>query len=274
MIFITRYILKKNSIYNKKKMFIISSALIIISFIGVNFIKESATAFFKIATALEIDMANPMSIIPFSNIDIPKVEKKNIKKGIDVSKYQGKIDWNLVSNDNIEFAMIRLGFRGYETGKVKYDEYFENNMQGALNNNIEVGCYFSSTAITKKEIEEEVNIILKSIKEYNVTMPIAIAWRQERTPESRAFNVTQEDATNLIYYFCRLVKEAGYEPLIYGDQKWFDDFSYNLKYSIWVGYYDKRGKVNINKIKMWQYTNTGKIQGITTNIDINYYFSD
>lgn len=199
-------------------------------------------------------------------------EHRKKEKGIDISKYQEDIDWDLVAKDNIDYAMIRLGYRGYETGKINYDSYFKKNMKGALSNGIKVGCYFGSTAISKSEIKAEVEFILKNVKNYNITMPLAIAWRQDKSPDSRAADISNKKAKVLLNYYCKLIADAGYKPLIYLTKDWLDDLEYNFDYPLWINTNGKKKKPNVSNLLIWQYTDSGKVSGVSGKADLNYCY--
>lgn len=199
-------------------------------------------------------------------------EHRKKEKGIDISKYQEDINWKLVAKDNIDYAMIRLGYRGYETGNINRDNYFENNMKGALSNGVKVGCYFGSTAISKAEIKEEVKFILKNVKDYDITMPLAIAWRQDKSPDSRVFGISNEKAKILLNYYCKLIADAGYKPLIYLTIDWFDDLKYNFDYPLWINTNGKMKKPNVSNLMIWQYTDSGKVSGVSGKADLNYCY--
>ena len=119
-------------------------------------------------------------------------------KGIDVSKHQGNIDWTKVAADGVEFAFIRVGLRGYGTeGKLVEDEYFEQNIKGALQAGIKVGVYFYSQAITDAELLEEANLVLEKIKPYNVELPIVYDVEKVSGGKGRANDLSVEDRTRL-----------------------------------------------------------------------------
>ena len=133
--------------------------------------------------------------------------------GIDVSFYQGEIDWQAVADSGIEFAMIRCGYRGSETGAIVVDEQFENNMQGALDAGLDVGVYFFSQSTGAIEAAEEANFVLELIKDYDVTMPVAFDW--EPLEGSRAEDINRDELTASAVVLCEMVKDAGYTPCVY-----------------------------------------------------------
>ena len=123
-------------------------------------------------------------------------------KGIDVSKHQGNIDWTKVAADGVEFAFIRVGLRGYGTeGKLVEDEYFEQNVKGALQAGIKVGVYFYSQAITDEELLEEANLVLEKVKPYNIELPIVFDVEKVSGGKGRANELSVEERTPLSFVF-------------------------------------------------------------------------
>lgn len=163
-------------------------------------------------------------------------------KGIDVSKHQGNIDWTKVAADGVEFAFIRVGLRGYGTeGKLVEDEYFEQNVKGALQAGIKVGVYFYSQAITDEELLEEANLVLEKVKPYN----IELAHRLRRGKSQRAARPCQrlsvEERTRLTALFCQTIQDAGYKPMIYHNMEMGTlmlDLGQLEQYDKWFAYYN------------------------------------
>ena len=203
------------------------------------------------------------------------------KKGIDVSKYQGNIDWYKVKQDGIDFTIIRAGYRGYgSAGTLVTDPYFSTNIKNALKNNLEVGVYFFTQAINEQEALQEANYVLNLVKNYNITYPIAIDTEDVSNAVGRADNLTKENRTKIIKAFCKRVKEAGYQPMIYANKWWINeqlDINQLSEYKIWLAHYtgasqndpfskpsDYQGKYDI-----WQYTDKGIVNGITGYTDMN-----
>jgi GH25 family lysozyme M1 (1,4-beta-N-acetylmuramidase) len=194
------------------------------------------------------------------------------KIGVDVSKYQEEIDWEEVKESGIEFAIIRLGFRGYgESGKLVEDEYFKSNIEGALDAGLEVGVYFFSQAISKEEALEEAEFVLGKIKDYEITCPVVFDTEEIKNDEARTDNLTNEEFTSNCIAFCDIIEEAGYKPMIYANMKWM---AYTLelekltKYEKWYADYEAFPQ-NPYEISMWQYTETGSVAGIEGNVDLN-----
>ncbi len=194
-------------------------------------------------------------------------------KGIDVSKYQGEIDWNKVKADGVEYAMIRIGYRGYGTGKIVTDEQAITNIKNATKAGIKVGVYFFSQAINEKEAKEEAEYIVDIIKDYKIEYPIVFDMEEIAGDTSRTDNLTKEQKTDIAIAFCERVKEAEYTPMIYANIKWFAshfDLERIEGYDKWFAYYDDTLYFPY-KIKMWQYTDSGKVDGIAGNVDLNIY---
>lgn len=217
-------------------------------------------------------------------VEEPHVNNK-AKKGIDVSVYQGKIDWSKAKN-SIDFVMIRAGFRGYgvssdgTNGKLVTDSNFRTNINGALNNGIDVGVYFFSQAINEQEAIQEANYVLNLIKGYNVTYPIAIDTEDVPNAVGRADNLTTEQRTKVVAAFCNRIKQAGYEPMIYANKWWLNeqlDMNKLSNYAVWLAHYTGATQDNPfakpsdykGKYIMWQYTDKATINGIIGNVDAN-----
>lgn len=195
-------------------------------------------------------------------------------KGIDVSKYQDKIDWEEVASDEVEYAFIRLGIRGYTEGEIIEDETFEDNIKGALKNDIDVGIYFFTQALSEEEAEEEAAYVIESIAPYQVKYPIVLDVEAVTNTEARGNDLTSEERTKYCIAFCEKIKEAGYTPMIYGNLKTFT-LLLNMKeledYDKWFAYYDESYYFPYD-FKIWQYTNKGKVAGIKGDVDLNISF--
>ncbi|NMA94275.1 MAG: hypothetical protein GX975_06400, partial [Clostridiales bacterium] len=147
-------------------------------------------------------------------------ETKSIK-GIDVSRYQGEIDWEKVAGDGVEFVFVRLGYRGYETGKIVVDERFEENVKGAIENGIHTGVYFVTQAVNVAEAVEEAQFVIEVIKDYDITWPIVLDIEDAASATARTAEMTQEQRTDCAVAFCETVRESGYTPMLYCNIRWF-----------------------------------------------------
>lgn len=194
------------------------------------------------------------------------------RKGIDVSKYQKKIDWAKVKADGVEYAFIRVGCRGYGSkGTLIWDETFHQNVKGALAQGIQVGAYFFSQAITVEEALEEAELVIKELKDYNITYPVAMDIERVQNDKARQDTLSKEARTEICIAFCERIKEAGYIPMVYGDLETFEtllDAEAISGYDFWVCETD--GDMTFPyEFAIWQYAHTGKVDGISTDTNIS-----
>ena len=178
------------------------------------------------------------------------------RKGIDVSKYQEEIDWELVAGDGVEYAFIRLGLRGYTKGEIQEDENFKDNIKGALNNDIGVGVYFFTQAVSVEEAEEEAQFVLDALEPYPIDYPVVIDVEAVSNTSARTKDLTKEERTRYCIAFCEKIREAGYTPMIYGNMKTFMimlDLAQLEAYDKWVAFYDEPMYYPY-AFKIWQYT--------------------
>ena len=197
---------------------------------------------------------------------LKEVEGKS--KGIDVSKYQGNIDFEKVKKGGIDFVMIRVGYRGTVTGEIKEDVNFEKNIKGAIQAGLKVGVYFFSVATTKKEALEEAKFTVSKIKKYNITYPVAFDFE---TFKDRAKKLTNKRRTDYALTFLEYVEKQGYEGMFYSYKAAFlSKFQMErLKdYKIWLAHYTNDTDYQ-GEYEMWQYTSNGKINGIKGRVDLN-----
>lgn len=208
------------------------------------------------------------------DVTLAKEDEIATRKGVDVSKFQGNVEWDEVANDGIEFAYIRLGYRGYGSGKIVLDETYEKNMNGCIKEGIDTGVYFFTEAISEREAIEEADFVLENIRNYKIDLPIVIDVEESASKDSRTKNLTKEERTEIVKAFCNRIKETGHEVMIYGNTKSFlimMDIAELEEYDKWFAYY-KYPLLFPYKMKMWQYTSKGEVDGIEGGADINIEF--
>ena len=196
-------------------------------------------------------------------------------KGIDVSKHQGEIDWDKVAADGVEFAFIRVGLRGYGTGKLVEDEYFDKNLKGASDAGIKVGVYIYTQAVTEDEILEEAELVLKKIEPYHIDGPVVIDVEKVAGAKARMNELTVEERTNLVLLFCQTIENAGYKPMIYHNMEMgvlMLDLETFENYDKWLASYSDTLYYPY-EYKIWQYSDEGTVDGIKGNVDMNISFS-
>jgi GH25 family lysozyme M1 (1,4-beta-N-acetylmuramidase) len=194
--------------------------------------------------------------------------------GIDVSRYQGDIDWARAAADGVSFAIIRMGYRGYDTGKLVTDEFFEANMQGALRAGVKVGTYFFSQAVNEAEAVEEAETVLAGIAPYELSFPVVFDIEEISGQNARTDALTAEEVTNIAIAFCERIREAGYTPMIYANPKWFVsrmELGKLEPYAKWLAQYYKTPSYPY-AFSIWQFTSAGSVDGIKGNVDLDLAF--
>ncbi|MCR5419122.1 MAG: N-acetylmuramoyl-L-alanine amidase [Lachnospiraceae bacterium] len=194
--------------------------------------------------------------------------------GIDVSKFQGDIDWQTVAASGVKFAIIRMGARGYETGELVTDDKFLQNIEGATEAGIKVGVYFFSTAVTAKEAVEEANYVIDAVAGYQLAMPVVLDTEIVLAEGARNADVTPAQLTEVSKAFCDRIKAEGLTPMIYSNAKRFTTRLYLEQleeYDKWLADYREKPDYPYD-FKMWQYSETGSVPGISGNVDLNLYF--
>jgi len=195
------------------------------------------------------------------------------RRGIDVSSHQGRIDWAAVAADGIEYAMIRVGYRGYTEGLTSLDELFYENVAGAQANGIDVGVYFFSQAIDRDEAIEEAETVLRAIEGLEITYPVIFDW-EDIPQEARTDGMDPKVLTGCARAFCQTIERAGYRAGVYFNQA-YGYQHYNLialeAYVLWLAQYAGAPDFRY-RFEMWQYTNAGTVEGIEGDVDLNLSF--
>lgn len=197
-------------------------------------------------------------------------------KGIDVSSHQGAIDWAKVKEDNVEFAIIRAVYRGYESGKLVVDTCFNDNAKGAGEQGIETGAYLFSQALNEAELDEEIELLLETVKPYDMKGPIVLDIELTEGGNGRADSLSAAERTALARHFTEKVRAAGYRPMLYynfetalmlinteeleDSDKWYASYTSDFYYPYYYSY--------------WQYTSSGKVKGIEGDVDMDICFEE
>lgn len=201
-------------------------------------------------------------------------QRQDSYPGIDVSAFQGEIDWQKVADSGIQFAIVRLGYRGYgKAGKMVEDEYAKQNLQGARDAGLAVGAYFFSQALSIDEVDEEIEFMLEILGDFQLDMPLILDWEQVGVEGARSANMDARTLTNMQVHFCSQMEQKGYQPMVYFN--WYQSshlmyLSELEAYPFWLALYQDRMTYPY-KVEMWQYTDQGRVPGIQGNVDINVY---
>ncbi len=208
-------------------------------------------------------------------------ETAGLTMGIDVSKYQGTIDWKQVKESGVEFAMIRVGYRAKSTGEIFEDPTARYNMQEAQAAGIKLGAYFFSSAVTEQEARQEAAFTREIIAKYKITYPVAFNCEDFQSPDSRQHGLDNATRTSLACAFLDEIAAAGYTPMFYaskgeleGSALW-DTQTLAGKYKMWVAQYPSQPYPQTSASSytgthdMWQYTSQGTVAGISKKTDVN-----
>ena len=218
----------------------------------------------------ENDLINENGVLTYKN------NRRESIKGVDLSKYNGSVDFNKLKENGVGFAMLRLGSRGYGTGKISLDERFVEYAQNAQLAGIQIGAYFYSQAINENEAVEEANYIVGAVSGFNVKYPIAIDVEHVSGDEARTDKLTSEERTAIVKSFCDTVKGFGYKPVIYATKDMLVaglDLEDLTDYDVWLSD-DSVPTDYPYRFSMWQYNRRGHIDGITGDIDFDMSFID
>lgn len=199
----------------------------------------------------------------------------NAVLGIDVSVHQGQIDWQKVADAGIQFVFVRLGYRGYETGLLHTDKRAVENLQGAREAGLLVGAYFYSQAVNVMEAQEEARYALDILGDFKLDLPLVYDWEYV-SAAARTANVNKTTLTECTIAFCEAVKNAGFTPMIYfnaNQAKRQLDMEKLERYAWWLAMYNLENEM-LCKVDAWQYSYTGRVDGISTTVDMNLLFTD
>lgn len=210
-------------------------------------------------------------------IDYAGDERYRIRKGVDVSEYQGTVDWERVKAAGCEFVILRIGYRGYGAeGSLHVDARFHENIAGAKAAGLEVGGYMFSQAVNEKETLEEAALVLENLERYELELPVVFDPERIRDDEARTDEVSGEQFTKNAVLFCEQIKAAGYQPMIYGNLVW-EAFEFDMKkledYLIWYADYEPVPQTPYG-FTFWQYSEKGQIDGIEGNVDLDVQFCE
>ena len=193
--------------------------------------------------------------------------------GIDVSKWNGEIDWDKVKRDGVEFVIIRCGYRGYTAGSLVEDPNFAQNIKGATAAGLKVGVYFFTQAINEVEAVEEASMVVSLIRDYELDYPVFIDTENSGAEggKGRADGLDKETRTKVCQAFCATIQGAGYTPGVYASRNWFNNRVSSTQLEdniIWLAEY-REEPLYQGYYQMWQYTSKGKVDGIDGNVDLN-----
>ena len=191
--------------------------------------------------------------------------------GIDVSRWNGNINWNQVKNSGISYVIIRCGYRGSTKASLIVDPMFEDYIKGATAAGLKVGVYFVTQAVDEREAVEEASMVLEMIKDYTISYPVFL---DVEPSGGRGDKISKETRTAVCKAFCETIKNANYTPGIYANKNWFTekmDASALGAYKIWLAQYAEKPTYT-GRYDMWQYRSNGRVSGISGDVDMNHSY--
>ena len=193
----------------------------------------------------------------------------NTSVGIDVSTWNGGIDWNAVRSSGISFAIIRCGYRGSSVGALVEDSRFRTNITGARNAGLKVGVYFFSQAVTEAEAVEEASMVIQLVSGYGLNLPVFL---DVESSGGRGDRISADQRTKNIRAFCQTIRNSGYSAGVYANTNWFSEKIHTgslTDYNIWLAQYAAAPTYSRTRYDIWQYSSTGRVSGISGNVDMN-----
>lgn len=200
---------------------------------------------------------------------LEKHKKDNVKIGIDISKWQGDIDFKKLKQAGVEFVMIRVGGTLGTEGEYFLDEKFVQNIKAANENNIKAGVYFYSYANSNKKAKEDAKWVIKQIKKYKIDLPVAFDW--EEWSSFNEYHLSFFGLTSMADTFLKTIEKAGYNGLLYSSKSYLENVWLEENYPIWLAHYTENTNYKGN-YKIWQLCENGKVDGIDTMVDIDIMY--
>ena len=195
------------------------------------------------------------------------------RRGIDVSEYQGKIDWNAVKDGGFDFAFIRIGYRGYTNGQIFPDDLARENLAGARAAGIDVGVYFYSQAVSPEEAADEARWCLDFLDREKLDLPLVYDWEWVSS-EARTGGMDRATLTECAKTFCQTIENGGYQPMLYFNShisRDLLDLQALAQYPFWLAQYKEKLDYPY-QVDFWQYTEEGTVPGIKGKVDIDLMF--
>lgn len=225
---------------------------------------------------MDVPLYENMPLCSYADSDFSLAENGRVlypgaSLGIDVSEHQGEIDWNSVAADGVEWAILRIGRRGYTEGGLFDDTFYAANFSGATAAGLDVGVYFFSQAVNVKEAEEEARFVVKALDGQKLALPVVFDWEEITSDDSRTRSVSSDTITSMTNAFCSIVREAGYDTLVYLNRNAAYrriDLAALEGTPVWIASYHETPEYYYD-FSIWQYTNEGTVSGVNRTVDLN-----
>lgn len=202
--------------------------------------------------------------------------KKISYVGVDISKHNGRVNFNSIKAAGVDYVMLRLGARGYSTGQISLDDNFVENMEAAIEAGLDIGVYFYSQAVSQDEVMQEVNFVIQNLEPYRAHITYPVAFDMENVPNDKARidGLSRDDKTAIATAFLSGVQAAGYAPMVYGNKEWLIkniDLAKLQDFDVWLSQ-EQDVPDYPYQFAMWQYTTTGVLNGVTGDASLNLCF--
>lgn len=214
----------------------------------------------------------PSTVEPIYFDDVlANYKNENTSIGIDVSKWQGEINWQEVKNAGVEFAIIRVGYQTDYDGDYVVDPYFVANIEGAKAVGLPVGIYFYSYAKNVEQAIEQAEWVKEQLKDYKIDLPITFDWESWNSFNKTGMSFYKINKVANI--FLDTLEQAGYKGMLYGSKNYLEKIWYPTKHEVWLAHYTSK-TAYAGEYSIWQMCDTGRVNGINGNVDINIMYLD
>ena len=241
-----------------------------LTFIGTDSSNNTSKKDFTLNVKEKTNTSNSETISQnFSDI-VTKYKTENTKIGLDVSKWQGDIDFEKVRDAGIEFVFIRVGTQKGIGGEYVLDPKFEQNIKGFQSVGIPVGIYYYSYASSNKEAKQDAKWVISQIKEYKIDLPVVFDW--ENWSFYQEFNKSFYNLTQMANTYLSTIEKAGYKAMLYSSKNYLENVWFETKYPVWLAHYIEKTTYQ-GDYNLWQLTANGKVPGINGFVDINIMYN-
>ena len=239
-----------------------------LTFTGVDSSGNTSITNFNLIVKNKSNSTNSSSYINYSDV-VLKHKNENTMIGLDVSRWQGDINFQAVKDFGVEFVFVRVGSQRGVGGEYYIDPKFHQNIKGFNEVGIPVGIYFYSYADSIKSAKTEAKWVVEQLKGYKVDLPVVFDW--ENWSFFQEFGVSFYNLTEIAKSYLNVIEDAGYEGMLYSSKNYLENVWYKTKYPVWLAHYTDKTNYE-GEYKVWQLCANGRVSGINGNVDINVMY--
>ena len=239
-----------------------------LTFTGIDSSGNTSITNFNLIVKNKSNSTNSSSYINYSDV-VLKHKNENTMIGLDVSRWQGDINFQAVKDAGVEFVFVRVGSQRGVGGEYYIDPKFHQNIKGFNEVGIPVGIYFYSYADSIKSAKTEAKWVVEQLKGYKVDLPVVFDW--ENWSFFQEFGVSFYNLTEIAKSYLNVIEEAGYEGMLYSSKNYLENVWYKTKYPVWLAHYTDKTNYE-GEYKVWQLCANGRVSGISGNVDINVMY--